>query len=81
MANVSSKRNASKIKEFTNIITNIVKKSGGTKTVKLGVSKNLNDNEKIINVILESYKGHSIILAIKGMVSTSKLENCKFQKC
>ena len=38
------------------------------KPVKLGVSDNLNDNVKIS------------ILTIKDMVSTSKLENFKFQK-
>ena len=53
--------------EFNEHYTNTAKKTDGTKLVKLGVSENLCDDEKIINDNLESYKGHPSILVIPGI--------------
>lgn len=46
-----------------------MEKSGETKLAMLRGYVNLNDNEKIVNNILEFYKRHPSILAIKNKVS------------
>ena len=48
--------------------------------IKLEMSTDLNDNSKITNDIYESYNEHQSILSIKDMVSTSNLNNLRFQK-
>ena len=44
------------------------------------MSKNSNENQKIINNVLESYKVYPSILATKDIVSTFYLEQFKLQK-
>lgn len=46
-----------------------MEKSGETKLTMLRGYVNLNDNEKIVNNILEFYKRHPSILAIKNKAS------------
>lgn len=67
-------------KEFNEHYINIAKKTDGTKLVKLGVSENLCDDEKVINDNLESYKWHPSILVIPGIFMFQETDILKVKK-